>query len=302
MNSRLSSCSIHLEAPAPIASAVDLETHERYQTLLGVVSAQAPTLVDVFTALNADGFAAFAAQNMEHTTRHETVARLVLSFAHQQKHNSEDFNGSWMMLKKCSETLGVELKSILVAELNKNGLDNFTAQTALQVVRALQWDPDFLNEPMIDALMKQANHSEAQEVLSHIPQECIGARNGSMLYKALRSYSIEERARPQSISALLQYIDPMKCVKPRFQDVSPDERILVTATLVPFLANAQQAQLLTLLESSLNRTKNKSPLQRMYESDLPKAQEFVTLWDKFKTRQKTKQEAVSTKSSFKHKV
>lgn len=265
----------------------------------------ASKLDDVLLALQEQGFNECDLQQLDGVHRKEFVSKMVDVFTSQQKsnHSVGSFLHTWEKLKNFSTDLQVDLKPLMVDALNKNALEPFTPQNALHIIRDFHWDPDFMTEHTIDSLMKKSDPQEAEEVLSHIPQECITARNGSLLYKTLRSYSFEEHQSAQSILALLQRIDPLKCVKPRFQDVSPDERILVTANLVPFLASNQQSQLLTLLDGSLNRIKNKSPLQHVYQSDQPKAQEFVRVWDHFKSQQKIKSDnRSSTKNVVKHKM
>lgn len=258
---------------------------------------------DMVSAPPTDGLSECNIQQMDNDQRKEVVAKMVNALSHQQKENTtHSFSHAWGGLKKFSQEVQVDLKPLMVNALNKNALEPFELKHALEIIRDFHWDPDFLTEPTIDALMKKSDPQEAEEVLSHIPQECITARNGSLLYKTLRSYSFEDQEYSQSIVALLQHIDPLKCVKPRFQDVSPDERILVAANLVPFLSSAQQSQLLTLLDGSLNRTKNKLPLQRIYQLDNPKAQEFVRVWDHFKSQQKSKDNTSYTKTGFKHKM
>lgn len=226
-------------------------------------------------------------QHLNESERQQILANALSSFGKRQgvEQGESEFLVGWSNIEKISATFGLDLKQAVLKEFAQ-AEPVFVPATQVQILKAFQWDPNLLTEQVIDNVLKTGSEEDAQEVLSHIPKECITARNGALLYKALRSYTLNDKDTPQSIPALLNHIEPLKCLKPRFQEVSPEERMLVVATLAPFLEPPAQSQVFKLLEDSLNRTKNKSPLQNMQESQNPKAQEFIRLWDKFKTRHK----------------
>lgn len=213
-------------------------------------------------------------------------------FGKQNVIQNTDFTAQWEQIVSIANSLDVDYKSV-TEKLSQRGY--FSAKAVVGMYEYFNWEPTALSTNAVDSVFKDGSKDDVQKMVDNLPVEMMTQNNGSLLYRILRGYDLtRDTANTEhamaGIPVLLKHIDYYQCLKSRFHDVSPTERLNVSANLAPFLSADEQEKLFELLEDSLARTKNKREVKEFKECTGNKAEGFKQLWSASNLRKKMKEE------------
>ena len=227
----------------------------------------------------------------------EVVSKLIevlgKHFGNTAANPNTDFLQQWNKIEDVGRHLGADVHQA-VKRLSSNNFFVCSPEMVVNLFEYYQWDPEALSSNILDGVFRRGNQENIKKIVEGLPEEFFTRNNGSLLYRVLRSTNLlndsVEEVPMAGVPQLLKRIDYLKCLKERFYEVSPAERLQVTANLVPFLSGDEQEKVFELLEDSLSRTKSKKELKEFNDSTTPKAQEFKQLWADNNVRKKMKKE------------
>lgn len=220
------------------------------------------------------------------------VARLGEYFGNEKIIPNQDIVPQLKQIQAVAESLDVDFKSVIE---NVSQRDNMSSAAVVGMYEYFNWELQTLSPTALDNVFKNGTKEDVQKVVDHVPTDMLTQNNGSLLYRVLRGYDLtRDTANTQhtmaGVPVLLKHIDYIQCLKSRFHEVSPTERLNVSANLAPFLSADEQEKLFALLEDSLARTKNKRDVKELKDSKANKAIDFKNLWDQNNLRKKMKEE------------
>jgi len=218
---------------------------------------------------------------------------LAKHFGNTAMNSNTDFLQQWSKIEEVGRCLGADVPQA-VKRLSSNNFFVCSTEMVVNLFEYYQWDPEALSSNILDGVFEQGSKENIKKIVEGLPEDLLTRNNGSLLYRVLRRTTLfndsVEEAPMVGVSQLLKRVDHLQCLKERFYEVSPAERLQVTANLVPFLSADEQEKVFELLEDSLSRTKSKKDLKEFNDSTMLKAQEFKQLWADNNLRKKMKKE------------